>query len=952
MEDSDRTLGSNRTVGAPGNVPTLKTPEAGPELAPGTILAERYQIVEILGVGGMGAVYKAFDRKLTRIVALKTILPEMAATTTALKRFKQEVLLAQSIVHKNVVRIFDMGEDGAMNFITMDYIEGADLKTLVKDRGKLEAVEAAGIIREVCEGLAAAHAVGVVHRDLKPQNIMIEKDGHVVVMDFGIAQSGQGHGVTQTGAFLGTPDYMSPEQAQSESVDARSDIFSLGLIFFELLTGKLPFQGKTMLETMFIRTKERAITPAEIESSVPKGANDIVNKCLQIDREQRYQSVKDLLGDLETFDPTRKVGAADRAKPLLKKLGRYRNAAVAVGVLLVALNVAWMVRNRFAGPKAVVQHAAETVLISDFSNHTGDPVFDGALENVVKLGLEGAGFITAYDRTQVRGLGAQPPAPGKLDETAAGQIAAKVGVGVVVSGSVDPQGNGFLVRVKAVRTVTGETIASLEEVASNQKQVTFITSKLTGSILKAFGDETSEAGRYALETFNNTSLEALHQYAVASQAVNDGKADEALRLFSKIIDLDENFALAYRGMAFASVNLHRSQDAEKYIKLAYAHIDRMSERERYRTRASYYFVLNNNEKCVEEYAALTAKYPSDSIAHSNMSACLSYLRQLPQAKEEIGKALAIFPNRPGYNLNLAVYTVYGSDFEAGERQARKVLELDKSYLKGYIALAFAQLGQGRLADAAETYLTLEKLSAAGASNAGVGKADLALYEGRFGEAAQLLEQAANQDLTNKSVDPAATKFAVLAYTRLLQGQNAAAIAAAEKALDNSKTVKVRFLAGWVLAAAGQEARAAALADDLSKELQSEPQSYAKLIQGEIALKGGDPRLAITRFKEGNTLLDTWVSRLDLGKAYLAAGLFPEADSELERCITRRGEALALFLDESPTYGFFPPVYYYQGRVREGMKTAGFADSYKTYLSIRGKAGEDPLVAELRKHPGL
>src|SRR5262249_42859834 len=151
--------------------------------------------------------------------------------------------------------------------------------------------------------------------------------------------------------------------------------------------------------------KERAITPAEIDQSVPKGANDIVNKCLQIKREDRYQSVTDLIKDLETFDPTKKVGAAERAKSRFKKFGRYRNVAVVVAIILIVLNAAWFVRNRFSGPAAVVQHAPETVLIADFSNHTGDPVFDGALESVVKTGLEGAGFITAYDRNQVRGLG-------------------------------------------------------------------------------------------------------------------------------------------------------------------------------------------------------------------------------------------------------------------------------------------------------------------------------------------------------------------------------------------------------------------------------------------------------------------------------------------------------------------------------------------------------------------
>src|SRR5215831_13523757 len=192
MKDSDRTLGSDSTVGGLDAAPTFVPSEEGeaPTLPIGTVLAGRYQVVDLLGIGGMGAVYRAFDRQLTRIVALKTILPEMASTPTALKRLKQEVLLAQSIVHKNVVRIFDIGEDEGTKFITMDFIEGADLKTLITQRGKLPATEAAEIIRQVCQGLETAHAAGVVHRDLKPQNIMVQKNGHVIVMDFGIAYSG------------------------------------------------------------------------------------------------------------------------------------------------------------------------------------------------------------------------------------------------------------------------------------------------------------------------------------------------------------------------------------------------------------------------------------------------------------------------------------------------------------------------------------------------------------------------------------------------------------------------------------------------------------------------------------------------------------------------------------------------------------------------------------------
>src|SRR4030095_9641152 len=325
MQDSDQTISD------PSGEPR-KPAWSGPEvstLPPGTVLGARYEIVKTLGVGGMGAVYSAFDRQLTRVVALKTILPEMGASPAALKRFKQEVLLAPKIVHKNVVRIFDMGEDAGTKFITMEFIEGVDLKDLIQRRGKLPPEEAVAIIRQVCNGLEAAHAEGVVHRDLKPQNIMLDENGHAMVMDFGIAQSGPSGGLTQTGAFVGTPDYMSPEQALREDADARSDIFSLGLIFYEMLTGKLPFESATMLESMFKRTKERAISPAEIEQGIPKGANDIVVKCLEIAKEKRYQSVTELLNDLETFDPSKKVGATFHAKAQLRKISKYRNWALA-----------------------------------------------------------------------------------------------------------------------------------------------------------------------------------------------------------------------------------------------------------------------------------------------------------------------------------------------------------------------------------------------------------------------------------------------------------------------------------------------------------------------------------------------------------------------------------------------------------------------------------------------
>jgi len=227
-------------------------------------------------------------------------------------------------------------------------------------------------------------------------------------------------------------------------------------------------------------------------------------------------------------------------------------------------------------------------------------------------------------------------------------------------------------------------------------------------------------------------------------------------------------------------------------------------------------------------------------------------------------------------------------------------------------------------------------------------ADLAIYSGRYSEAVKILEKGAGEDIAAHNPDAGADKYSALAYVQLLRGQKSAALTALNSALDLNKAVKTRFLAARDYVALGEAAKAKELAAGLSSELQIEPQAYGKLIEGELALKNGDSHEAVKLFSEGNNLLDTWIGRFDLGRAYLEAGAFTEADSEFDRCGRRRGEALALFLDEVPTYGYFPPVYYYQGQVREGLKSASFADFYKKYLSVRGDAGEDPLLADVRR----
>jgi tetratricopeptide (TPR) repeat protein len=763
-------------------------------------------------------------------------------------------------------------------------------------------------------------------------------------MDFGIARSAYLPGMTQTGALIGTPEYMSPEQGKGEKLDERSDLFSLGVIFYELVTGQSPFYSDTPLATLWKRMQEKAKPLCEVDPAIPKPLSDIVAKAMEIDPAERFASAGEMAQQLELWlGPSAGTSVIYVPAPHKKAYWKWVSAGLAAALVLAG------VAFRFVNPKPKAAHAPVSVLVADFTNHTGDPIFDGTLEPMFNVALEGASFVNAYSRGSARKLAGQLPHPSdKLDEQSARLVAISQGLGAVVTGSLSRRGDGYKLTVEALDARTGNSIASAEVNASNKDQLLLDVHKLAAPIRKALGDSTpvSEQLNKAGGAFQAASLEAVHQYAIASDQQFSGKMEESLASLAKVVELDPNFARAYVGMAGSAANLGRTQDADKYLKLAMEHVDRMTERERYRVRGFYYLQNGNWEKCVEEYSELVKQYPADNIGHNNLSICYKGEHNTPKAIEEVRRSLEVAPNND-QRANLALYLAYTGDFPASEQEARKVLQVNPSFETGYAELAYAQVGQGQLAEAIKTYQQLEKVSNFGQSIAAQGLADIALYEGRLADAVRFLETGASADLKAGRLDSAAANFGLLAYAQLLRKQKPAALAALDKALANSKTVSTRFAAARVYAATGETAKARKLAEGLATESQLEGPVYAKLIEGEAALAEKDPRRAIQVLNEANKQLDFWISRFDLGRAYLDAGLFTEADSEFDRCIKRRGETLDLF-DYVTTYSYLPEVYYYQGRAREGLNSPGFRDSYRTYLSIREKAGEDPLLAEIRQ----
>ncbi|MGZ6139864.1 MAG: protein kinase domain-containing protein [Myxococcaceae bacterium] len=905
----------------------------GPLVA-GMSFGPRYQIKRLLGMGGMGAVYQAWDTELGIDVAIKLIRPDIMGEATVAaeiqRRFKRELLLARLVSHQNVVRIHDLGEIEGLKYITMSFVDGTDLATLLAREGRVPVRRALRIARRICAGLVAAHAAGVVHRDLKPANVMVGAGDEALITDFGIARllgdraadvEGSAlalpspgkvidlHHVdlTRVGSMVGTVEYMPPEQARGEQVDQSADVYALGLMLHDMLSGRIrQTRSPSALEELKSRG-ERAPVPLHPElPEVPEALDALIARCTDPAPGKRFRSSVELAEALARLDDDGKL------LPMQRTIGLRRVAVAAVAVLSIIGGVWWWSHPR-APPAA---HAPVSVVISDFANSTGDPGLDRTLEPVLKLSLESAPFVTAYAHSDVRrALNVEPPE--RFDERAANELAVKQGLGVVIGGAIERSGDGYRVKATARQAVTGTVIAESAKDAPRRDAVLAAVGSVADEIRQRLGDETSEAEqRFAMETLTATSLDVVHDYAVAMDSLSSSQFDKALASFRVAVERDPNFGLAWAGMAIASANLGKQQEAEKYVTEAVRHVDRMTERERFRARGLYYYLTSDYPSCVKEYGALVSRYRSDAAAHNNRALCLTRLREMPRALDEMREVVALLPNRALYRVNLALYAAYAGDFAMAQSEAARAQQMSPL---GHLPVAFAQVGNGRLDEARRTYEAFARVSPLSASFAASGLGDLASYSGRFSEAVRVLEEGAAADR-----------------------------AAATRALAESQTTKIRFLAGRIFAQAGQTEAARDLAKRLADELPAEPRAYAKILEGELALAAGDPRGAITLLGEANGLLDTWIGRFTLGRAYLEAGAFAQADSEFDRCAARRGEALALFLDEEPTFAFYAPLEYFQGRVREGLGTASYADAYRRYMDLRGAAGEDPVLEEVRR----
>jgi serine/threonine protein kinase/tetratricopeptide (TPR) repeat protein len=633
---------------------TLRLPVQ--ELEPGSTFAGRYQIIEELGSGGMGRVYKAFDTKVNEKVALKLIRPDIASDRETIERFGNELRLARRIRHKNVCGMFDLGEADGAHFLTMEYVHGEDLKSMIRMSAGLTTATVLGIAKQVCDGLSEAHALGIVHRDLKPGNIMIDKGGNAKIMDFGIARSLKEKRLTGPSVLIGTPEYMSPEQAEEKEIDQRSDIYSLGVILYEMATGKVPFEGDSALGIAMKHKGEVPRNPGELNPSIPDGLGLLILKCLEKDPSQRFQTAAEMRAEVERIEsaiPTtaRIVPGSKPAtsKEITLKFTRKRfflNVLAVLAVLLAAFLVWRLVLKK---PLAVIAGPKRSIAIISFENQTGKPEYDylsKVIPNLLITKLEQSGFFDVTTWERMRDLLKQA---GKddidfIDPDTGFEVCRKEGVEHIVLGMLSMSGNTFVTDAKVMDVADKKLLGTAsargdgpDSVLRNQ------VDDLSRQIARGGGlseRQASAAGKRIGDLTTN-SLEAYNLYLQGREEDQKLRSPQARQYYEKAVALDPNFAMVLRALGGDS------------LKKAVALSKNVTEKERLYIEASYAIGFEDDrQKAIALYRQIVKKYPKEKEAYYLLG---DHAADIEEALAMFSRALELDPNF-GSALNAMGYT--------------------------------------------------------------------------------------------------------------------------------------------------------------------------------------------------------------------------------------------------------------------------------------------------------
>ena len=744
-----------------------------PALEAGAVLAGRYEILQTLGEGGMGAVYKARDLELDRMVALKVIRPELARNPAIIDRFKKELLLSQRVTHRNVIRIYDLGEGDGVKFITMEFVEGEDLRTLIHERKKFPPEEAVGIMEQVCLALDAAHQVNVIHRDLKPQNVMRDKTGRILVMDFGLARTFEGDGMTQTGALVGTMEYMSPEQALAKELDQRSDIFSAGLIFYELLSGQMPYRAESALASLIRRTQERAKPISEHDRTIPQPLSNIVSKCLERDPAARYQTAKQLLADLEAWQGKRAAGAI--AFPSVKPWGQTIPwqwiGGIAAILVLAIVGFLFRDRLRVSSKPSAVAGPEVALAILPFRNATQDSSLDWygpTLADMLSTDVGQSSHLRTIspDRVHQALSDLRITANASIDPSMVNHIADWTGADTVVWGQYAKFGDQ--IRVDAtLQDLKRNRQVPLKIEKVSEKDIPNAVDRLADTIRQNLSVSQDILSELKASSYQPTSKspEALRAYNQGLQLLREGKNLEAATSLQTAVKEDPQFALAYSRLAEADSALGYDSEAENSARKAVDLGQNLPPAEKYLIEASHFRISKDYAKATQAFQNLAKISPDNSDVQSALGSIYETSGDFAKAREFYQKLLAVNPKD-----TVTLLAVGRVEIESGNPQASLdplnralslAIQVDNQEQKGTIlhALGIAYSRLNKPDDALQNYkqaLEIRRrlgqkkgiadgLSMIAQTYDGLGKSDLALKN--YNDALQTYREIGDQQDT-------------------------------------------------------------------------------------------------------------------------------------------------------------------------------------------------------------